>query len=267
MNNRDERMQLIDSHCHLDMLQLDEYDNGLSDLVLLAKQSDITNFLTISTSVKTFSKVKAIAAQFDNIHCSFGIHPHNEFQEQITIDEIVKYASEPKVVAIGETGLDYFYTNDQAENQQQNFRKHIQAANVLNKPLIVHTRQAKEDTLDILRQENADQCGGVLHCFTEGWQMAKKALDFGFYISISGIVTFKKAEEVQQVASKVPLDRLLIETDSPYLSPVPFRGKQNNPVRVRIVAEFIAKLRGISLEELAEQTTANYFDLFSGAKS
>jgi TatD DNase family protein len=183
----------------------------------------------------------------------------------MTAEELTELASDDKVIAIGETGLDYFRSEGDLEWQRDRFRTHIDVAKALKKPLITHTREARDDTMDILEQQDAEQAGGIIHCFTENWETAKRALDIGFYISLSGIVTFKSATELQEVAKKLPLDRILIETDSPYLAPVPLRGKTNKPVNVRHVAAFLAELRGESEQLIAETTTANFYKLFPSA--
>lgn len=255
---------LIDSHCHLDRLDLAEYDNDLNKALAFARSRGVGHMLCVGITLDKFADVLAIAEANDDISCSVGIHPLYDAVSETDVDTLVEKSKHPKVVAIGETGLDYFY-NKTAENhalQQQSFRKHIQAARQVNKPIIVHTRDARQDTLDILREEKAQDCGGVLHCFTETWEMAKAALDLGFYISFSGIVTFKNAEELREVCRKIPLDRLLIETDSPYLAPVPFRGKTNQPAYVKEVGQFVADLHHVSFDEICEITSNNFQKLF-----
>lgn len=259
-------IMLVDSHCHLDLIEDHENTDTIEVILAQAKSRNVGACLTVSTSLKTFPRVLAFAEQYDSVFCSLGVHPHNDERETVSADRLCELAVCPKVVAIGETGLDYYYDNDLREHQIEQFQAHIEAANRLDKPLIIHTRQAQADTLSVMKESNASQCGGVMHCFTEDWAMAKAALDLGFYISMSGIVTFKKAEQVQEVAKKVPLDRLLVETDSPYLAPVPYRGKPNQPAYVHEVAAFVADLRGISFDALAEATTENFFRLFKGAK-
>lgn len=254
---------LVDSHCHLNRLKL-AVDQTIDDVLHEARQRDIKHFLCVSVSLDDFKEVFELAKKHDDVTCSVGVHPSDHEGEVTSAETLIQHAQHPKVVAFGETGLDYFYGEEHKEVQQTNFREHVRAARDVKKPLIIHTRMACDDTLTILRQEKADEIGGVMHCFTEHWDMAKAAMDLNFYISISGIVTFKKAEQVQEVAKQVPLDRLLVETDSPYLAPVPYRGKSNVPTYVREVAEYIADLRGISFEALAQATTENFQRLFLG---
>ncbi len=259
---------LIDSHCHLDCLDLSEYDNDLSKALDFARSRGVAHMLCVGITMDKFQDVLSIAEAHEDISCSVGIHPLYDAVADTDVELLIEKSNHPKVVAIGETGLDYFY-NKTAENhalQQDSFRKHIQAARQVNKPIIVHTRDARQDTLDILREEKAVDCGGVLHCFTETWDMAKAALDLGFYISFSGIVTFKNASELRDVCRKVPLDRLLIETDSPYLAPVPYRGKSNQPAYVKEVGQFVADLHHVSYEKICEITAKNFSDLFSLTK-
>ncbi len=256
---------LIDSHCHLDRLDLSQYDDDLNKALDFARAKGVGHMLCVGITMDKFQDVLSIAEAHDDISCSVGIHPLYDAVAETDVDLLVEKSQHPKVVAIGETGLDYFY-NKTAENhvlQQMSFRKHIEAARIANKPVIVHTRDARQDTLDILREEKAEECGGVLHCFTESWEMAKAALDLGFYISFSGIVTFKNAKELREVCRKVPLDRLLIETDSPYLAPVPYRGKSNQPAYVKEVGQFVADLRQVSYEEICEITSSNFHQLFT----
>jgi len=260
-------MYLVDSHCHLDRLDLSRYDGDLSKALEEAKLQGVGHILTVSVILPDLPKLLHIAETYPNISISVGLHPDDPaIPHEPTMEELVALAKHEKVVAIGETGLDYYRNEGDLTWQRNRFRQHIRAAKALKKPLIIHTRMAKEDTLRILKEENASDVGGVMHCFTEDWYAAKAAMDLNFYISISGIVTFKNAVEVQDVAKKVPLDRLLIETDSPYLAPVPYRGKSNEPSYVRKTAEFIADLRGISVLELADHTTHNFFTCFKEAK-
>lgn len=260
---------LVDSHCHLYMLEGTNQGEDLTEVMAQAKAHDVHHMLCVGVTLEGFPQVLKIAKANDNIACSVGVHPCDVGDQAVTAATIAELAADTKVVAIGETGLDYFRLeeDDQAarEVQQLSFSNQISAAIQVDKPLIIHTRAAKQDTLAVLRESQADRVGGVMHCFTEDWEMAEAALELNFYISISGIVTFKKADQVKEVAKRVPLDRLLVETDAPYLAPVPFRGKENRPAYVRYVAEAIAELRGISFETLAEQTTENYFNLFKGA--
>lgn len=255
-------MILVDSHCHLDQLDLTPYNNDLNHVLQQAKDMGVNHMLCICINLTDFPQVLAIAKEYPFIHASVGLHPNEIVSHEPSEDELLKLAQDSNIVAIGETGLDYFRTDVDKLAQQERFRRHIRVAKAVNKPLIVHTRQAKEDTLRIMREEAACGVGGVLHCFTEDWAMAKQAMDQGFYISISGIVTFNKAIALQAIATQLPLDRLLIETDAPYLAPVPYRGKSNVPAYVYYVATRIAELRAISLAEIAHHTTANYFKLF-----
>ena len=252
----------IDSHCHLNMLALDEYDNGLDQLLDAIHSAGVGTLLNISTSMDDIPKVVETANRFDSVYASVGIHPSETPGQIYTADDLLAYAKQPKVIAIGETGLDYHYNTTHLDVMRERFCMHIELAKALNKPLIIHTRAAKEDTIQILRDNDAASCGAVMHCFTEDWPMAKLALDLGFYISISGIVTFKKATNVVEVAKQVPLDRLLIETDSPYLAPVPYRGKQNLPLYVPYVAEKIAQVRGLDVETIAQHSSDNFNRLF-----
>ena len=223
--------------------------------------------LCVSVTLDKFPEVLALAEQYDNFYASVGVHPDYEDIEEPSVDALVRLANHPKVVAIGETGLDYFRLTGDLEWQRERFRAHIRAAILAKKPLIIHTRSAAEDTLRIMREEGAAQIGGVMHCFTESLEVALATISMGFYISFSGIVTFKNAVQLKEVAQKIPLDKMLVETDSPYLAPVPFRGKINQPAYVKYVAQEIANLRGISLDEVMQATTANFFHLFSAAKS
>lgn len=258
---------LIDSNCHLDRIELVHYQGDLAKALKLASSRGVSGFLAIAVDRDNITPVVEIAQQHENVWASVGVHPLSVDDGILTEGRLMELATQPKVVAIGETGLDYYYNEGSKSQQLASFADHITVAKQLNKPLVIHTRQAKVDTLALLRSEGAEQVGGVLHCFTEDWDMAKQAMDLGFYIAISGIVTFKKATNVQEVAKQIPADRLLVETDSPYLAPNPYRGKSNEPQYVVEVAKFLAELRGESFEELAQQTTENFFKLFSGAKS
>ena len=222
--------------------------------------------LCVSVTLDKFPEVLALAEQYDNFYASVGVHPDYEDIEEPSIDGLVSLAAHPKVVAIGETGLDYFRLTGDLEWQRTRFRTHIRAAILAKKPLIIHTRSAAEDTLRIMQEEGAVAVGGVMHCFTESLEVALAAIPMGFYISISGIVTFKNALALKEVAQKIPLDKILVETDSPYLAPVPFRGKTNQPAYVKYVAQEIANLRGISLDEVMLATTTNFFNLFRAAQ-
>ncbi len=253
---------LVDSHCHLDRLDLTAYDGSLDRALEAARARGVKHFLCIGVSAENAAAVKALADSYDDVDCSVGIHPLDlKPGEAPALDWLLHELEHPRVVAIGETGLDYHYEPEAAELQQASFRLHLQAANLTGKPVIVHTRGARADTLALLREAQLPQ-GGVLHCFTEDWDMAKAALDLGFYISLSGIVTFRNADALRDVARQVPADRLLVETDSPYLAPIPHRGKPNLPEYVREVAEYLAMVRGVPFEELAQQTTDNFKRLF-----
>jgi TatD DNase family protein len=255
-------MFLVDSHCHLDQLDLTNHDGQLAHALAFAKEQGIAHMLCVCITLDDFPTILQIAKSYPDISVSVGLHPNEIVDREPTADTLIEMAQDKLVVAIGETGLDYYRSTGDVEWQRERFRQHIHAAKQLKKPLIIHTRQARADTLTIMKEENADAVGGVMHCFTEDWEMASQALDLNFYVSFSGIVTFRNATEIQEVAKKVPLDRMLIETDSPYLAPNPHRGKSNEPAYVRYVAEYIAALRGVTVEEVAEKTTANYFRLF-----
>ncbi|WP_351009686.1 YchF/TatD family DNA exonuclease [Shewanella sp. S1-58-MNA-CIBAN-0166] len=255
---------LIDSHCHLDRLKAAPDSASLQFIMDNAKAQGVDYLLCVNVRQQGFEAMRDKMSAFNNVFLSSGVHPL-DVQEGLNIEDIKRFAQDPRVVAIGETGLDYFYSNDTKTLQQQCFEQQISLAVEVNKPLIVHTRDAREDTINMLKAGHADKVGGVLHCFTENWEMAKAAIDLGFYISVSGIVTFKNAGELRSVIRQVPKDRLLVETDSPYLAPVPHRGQENQPAYVRDVAEFVAELRGEKFEELAQYTTDNFFNLFKDA--
>ncbi|GAA5140492.1 TatD family hydrolase [Thalassotalea piscium] len=252
----------IDSHCHLDRLKLEEFDNDLNQVIHNAEQALVSQMLCVSVTLADFPQMVETTEKFNNVYLSCGTHPLNQADE---VDEslLLNLAQHERVIAIGETGLDYFYAPETKAVQIDSFRKHIRVAKKLNKPLIIHTRDAQQDTLAIMREEGAEQIGGILHCFTETWEMAEQAIAMGFYISFSGIVTFKNAHELRDVAKKVPNDRILIETDAPYLAPVPHRGKQNQPAYVVEVAKHLASIRGQSVEEIAEITSRNFNTLFN----
>lgn len=253
---------LVDSHCHLDYL---ERDGDLEEVVARARRAGVERMVTISTKLSTFPQVLEIARKFDGVYCSVGVHPHEAGEEgQAGPDRLIALASDPKVVGIGETGLDYYYEHSPRDAQRVSFEAHIAAARATDLPLIVHARDADEDTIEILRKahgEGAFRC--VIHCFTAGPELARAALDLGFSISLAGIITFKKAEELRETVRLVPLDRLLVETDSPYLAPTPHRGRRNEPSYVVHTAAALAELKGIGPDELAEVTTANFLGLFS----
>ncbi|SNC59367.1 TatD family hydrolase [Polynucleobacter victoriensis] len=253
----------VDSHCHLDF---PEYANQVPTLLERMKAARVTHAMCISVDMPDFPNVLALAEAYENLFATVGTHPDYEDTPEPTEDQLVELANHPKILAIGETGLDYYRIGDrtyaQMEWQRERFRTHIRAAKRANKPLIIHTRSASEDTIRILKEEGANQVAGVMHCFTETWDVAQAAMELGFYISFSGIVTFKNAKELQETCKKVPLDRMLIETDAPFLAPIPHRGKTNEPAWVSHVGEFIANLRGISVEEVAQATTHNFKTLF-----
>lgn len=252
----------IDSHCHLNMLSLEDYKNDLGELLSEISAEKVTALLNISTSMQDIPNVVAVAKRYKQVYASVGIHPSETSGCTVGIEDLMPYASSDKVIAIGETGLDYHYNTSALDKMRRYFCMHIELAKILKKPLVIHTRSAQADTIRLLQDNHASDCGAVMHCFTEDWSMAKLALDMGFYISISGIVTFKNAANVASIAKQVPLDRLLIETDAPYLAPVPFRGKQNTPLYVPLVAQKIAQLRGIDVEVVARCTSANFNCLF-----
>lgn len=261
-------MHLVDSHCHLDRVDLSAYDNSFAAMLAAAKAEGVEHMLCVSIDLESYPAMLELVDDYPEVSISVGVHPNDNDRREPTVDELVELAAHPKNVAIGETGLDYFRSDrESCDWQRERFRTHIRAANACGKPLIIHTRDAREDTIRILQEEHADEAGGVMHCFTETWEMAQQAMELGFYISFSGIVTFKNAEELRDVASKVPLNRMLIETDSPYLAPTPYRGKPNEPRYVGRVAETIAELRGMEVDELAAITRDNYYSLFTAAAS
>lgn len=255
----------VDSHCHLDRLELDKLQMTLEQVVAYAQQQQIQHMLCVCVSLSEFAHMAQQVEPFPMVSISCGEHPLHQ-HDRVDPEQLFTLCNLAKVVAVGETGLDYYYSPESKLSQQEAFVSHIEVANKVNKPLIIHTRDARQDTLALMRSYHAEKCGGVLHCFTESWEMAKSALDMGFYISISGIMTFRNAEELRDVVRKLPLDRLLIETDAPYLSPVPYRGKTNQPAYVAAVAKAIADVKGIAVETLAQTTTDNFFNLFSQAK-
>lgn len=258
MNN----LFIIDSHCHLDSLDYENQHKNVDEVIENAKARGVGHFISVCTTLGRFEAMKQLTAHRDEVSLSCGVHPLNVEDEPFDYDKLLSFAQDPKVVAIGETGLDYHYTPETKALQQSIFAQQIEIANKVNKPLIIHTRSARQDTMEMLEQGGAEKCGGVLHCFTEDLAMAKRAMDIGFYISISGIITFHNAEELRDVVSHVPLDLLLVETDSPYLAPIPYRGKPNQPAYVRETCEYLAALKGVSVEELALITTQNVQKLF-----
>ena len=253
----------VDSHCHLDF---PEFTENLPSILSRMKEAKVQNALCISVDMPDFPNVLALAETHDHLFATVGTHPDYEDTPEPTFEQLVELAQHPKILAIGETGLDYYRMGDKSyqemEWQRERFRTHIRAALKVKKPLIIHTRSASEDTIKILKEEGASQVAGVMHCFTESWEVAQAAMELGFYISFSGIVTFKSAKELQETCKQVPLERMLIETDSPYLAPMPHRGKTNEPAWVSHVAEFVANLKGVTVEELARVTTNNFKTLF-----
>lgn len=258
----------IDSHCHIDFPELSA---RLPEIFAKMDENRVSHALCVSVDLPDFPRVLELAEKYPQVYASVGVHPDYEDTPEPSVDDLIRLSNHPKIVGIGETGLDYYRLEGDLEWQRQRFRTHIRASRATGKPLIIHTRAASEDTIGIMREEGAGTdaggAGGVMHCFTESLQVAEAAMEMGFYISFSGIVTFKSAKELQAVARAVPLERMLIETDSPYLAPVPYRGKMNEPGLVRHVAEFLAQLKGIPLERVAQQTTDNFFNLFKIARA
>lgn len=251
---------LIDSHCHIPLLS---DDIAVDEILNNAKENDISHMLCVAIDLEGSPNIIDIAKKYDMVSASVGIHPNTELENEASVDDIINLGKDDEVVGIGETGLDYFRSEGDLEWQRKRFRTHITAAKELNKPLIIHTREAKDDVIKILKEEGADQVGGVMHCFVEDWETAQAAMDLNFLISFSGIVTFKNAKDLQEVAKQVPLEKMLVETDSPFLAPMPFRGKTNQPAYVKHVAEFIANLRDIEFNQVAKNTTDNYNSLFN----
>lgn len=257
---------LVDSHCHIDLIDYARLGGDPHQAVQLATDNGVGYMLCVCVNLEQYPSMRAAVAGMDNVYVSVGVHPNEHEGRDPSVAELLELAADDRVVAIGETGLDYYRNEGDMGWQHARFRRHIEAARQSGKPLIIHTREAKQDTIRMLREENARDAGGVMHCFAEDWETAKQALDLGFYISFSGIVTFKSATVLQDVARRVPLDRMLVETDSPWLAPVPYRGKTNQPAYVRHVAEFIAELRGEDYATIADATTTNFFTLFSSAQ-
>lgn len=253
---------LVDSHCHLDFPDL---ASKVDEALALMRQNAVSHALCVSVTLREFPQVRALAERYPNLYASVGVHPDYDDVPLVTEKELVALADHSRVVAIGETGLDHYRIKGGADWQRERFRTHIRAARSAGKPLIIHMRDAAEDTLRIMREERASEVGGVMHCFTGSWDVAQAAMALGFWISFSGIVTFKNAGALREVAKKVPLERMLIETDSPFLAPVPYRGKTNEPGLVKYVAEEIARLRGVSFDEVAAATSSNFFQLFKSA--
>lgn len=257
-------MQLVDSHCHINF---DPLGQNVQQVLQNARDQGVSHLLCVSVNLEDYPQVRALAHEHAHVYASVGVHPNEREGHDPSADELVALAQDARVVAIGETGLDYYRSTGDLVWQHERFRRHIRAAKQSGKPLIVHTREAADDTIRILREEGADRIGGVMHCFSENWEIARQALEMNFYISFSGIVTFKSADTLRAVARQVPADRLLVETDSPYLAPMPHRGKTNEPAYVRLIAEYLAQLRGVSLDELARATTDNFFRLFPAPKA
>lgn len=260
-------MQLIDSHCHLDRLDLTALGGDLEHVFAQARELDVTQMLCVAINLDLWPDMMAIVERHDHVYASVGVHPNEHQGEDPSVARLVELAAHPKVVAIGETGLDYFRSEGDLEWQRERFRRHIQAARQTGMPLIIHSREAQPDTLDILTEEGGGQVRGIMHCFVDDWQTAQRAMELGFVISFSGIVTFRNAEALKEVARRCPLDQMLVETDSPYLTPMPYRGKSNQPGYTRYVAEHIAELKGISVEEVAAATTENFYRLFPECRS
>jgi TatD DNase family protein len=260
---------LVDSHCHLDRLDLSPWDGSLEGALAAAAEQRVGHFLCVAIDLEHYPDILAMAKQHPNIFVSVGVHPNEQEGHDPKAEALVELAADEQVVAIGETGLDYFRSKkgheDELEWQRERFRQHIAAAKATQKPLIIHMREATEDTLRILKEEGAEEAGGVMHCFVENWDIAKRAMDLNFDISFSGIVTFNSAKELKEVAKQMPLDRMLVETDSPYLAPVPHRGKPNYPAYVSHVTQCVADLRGVNWEAIAEATTENFFRRFPAA--
>jgi TatD DNase family protein len=252
----------FDSHCHLDRIDPRDHGGDFDHLLNIIETEGVTRMVCIGVTLESFDAMHERIAGLDRVSCTAGVHPDYEQVEEPDVERLCELAQRDKVVAIGETGLDYFHQSGDLDWQRKRFATHIEAARECALPLVIHTREAREDTLDILRRHRARDVGGVLHCFTESWEMAREAIELGFYISISGIVTFHQAQNVRDMACRIPLERLLIETDSPWLSPAPYRGKPNHPGRVRLVAEKLAEIRGESLEDIAAATYCNACRLF-----
>jgi len=254
-------MQIVDSHCHIDRVDLEAFGGSVESMLSHAKELSVNQFLCVCIDLEHFDQVHNLALQHSNIYASVGVHPTEIISKEPSVEKLLELSSSDRVIAIGETGLDYFRVKkDEADCQRDRFRRHIRASNESEKPLIIHMRDSKEDIIDILQKENARS--GVMHCFAEDWETAKAALDLGFYISFSGILTFNNANDLREIAKKVPADRLLVETDSPYLTPTPYRGKPNSPAYTYYVAEKLAEVRNTSIDEIAKVTTKNFKNLF-----
>ena len=259
-------IQLIDSHCHLDRLDLDALGGDIDHVIQQAGELDVKQMLCVAINLELWPEMMQLVESQDNVYASVGVHPNENEGEDPSVERLVELAAHPKVIAIGETGLDYFRSEGDLDWQRERFRRHIRAAKQTNKPLIIHSREAQPDTLNIMVEEGAAEVGGIMHCFVDDWNTAQKAIEQNFVISFSGIVTFKTAIDLKEVAKLCPLDKMLVETDAPYLTPVPYRGKSNQPGYTRYVAEYIAELKGISLEEVATATTNNFYRMFPACK-
>jgi TatD DNase family protein len=253
---------LVDSHCHIPLITEGKPPEAVGAILAGAAEQGVEHMLCVSVDIESFPKVLGMARRYDNVSASFGIHPNTVLSEEPGIDTLLAYAHDESVVAIGETGLDYYRSSGDLEWQKERFRRHIACARACGKPLIIHSREAKADVLAILEDEKANEVGGIMHCFVDDYDTAVKAISLGFVISFSGIVTFKNAAPLQDVARRLPLESILVETDSPYLAPVPYRGKENQPAYVRKVAEFLAELKGVDYETVARRTTANFYRVF-----
>lgn len=254
-------MQIIDSHCHIDRVDLDAFGGSIESMLDHARNLSVDKFLCVCIDLEHFDDVHTLSKSYPNIYCSVGVHPTETNCKDPTIEELLEYAKSNRVIAIGETGLDYFHVRkDEADWQRDRFRRHIAASNQSGKPMIIHMRDSKEDTIEILSREKAEK--GVMHCFAEDLETAEAAIDLGFYISFSGILTFKSAQDLREVAKQIPTERILIETDSPYLTPVPYRGKPNSPAYTYYVAEKLAEIRNTTIGEIAKVTTQNFNQLF-----
>ena len=254
-------MQIIDSHCHIDRVDLDAFGGSIESMLDHARNLSVDKFLCVCIDLEHFDDVHTLSKSYPNIYCSVGVHPTETNCKDPTIEELLEYAKSNRVIAIGETGLDYFHVRkDEADWQRDRFRRHIAASNQSGKPMIIHMRDSKEDTIEILSREKAEK--GVMHCFAEDLETAEAAIDLGFYISFSGILTFQRAQDLREVAKQIPTERILIETDSPYLTPVPYRGKPNSPAYTYYVAEKLAEIRNTTIGEIAKVTTQNFNQLF-----
>jgi len=252
----------IDSHCHLDKVDLAPYDGDFEAMLTAARERDVSRMLCVSIDLEQFERMYTLVQGREQVDMSVGVHPLHAHETPVTAEQLVELAKRPEIVALGETGLDYYYNTETIAVQKEAFIAHLHASRETGLPVIIHTRDARQDTLDIIREHGDPNVAGVLHCFTESWEMAAQALELGYYISFSGIITFRNAEELREVVKQVPMERILIETDSPYLAPVPYRGKKNEPRYVPEVAQMVADLKGLRLEEVARISAENYSRLF-----